>query len=344
MPSLGSLLRGITIPPVGGDTMFTNMYLAYDTLSDGMKKLLDGLHGIHTGTRKVDDPNSDREKEQKKINPPIAQPVVRVHPETGRKALYIGEKVSCFVDMTPEESRPLIDYLVKHATRPQFVYRHQWKQDDIILWDNRLHHAHRAGRLPGRRDPSPRAHHGEGHAVGPLPAMRRAFLKGLAAAALVPGFARAQAYPDKQIRMVIPFAPGGTTDLLARAVGQHMQETWGQVVVADKPRRCQRRGGGRDCRQGGARRIHALDRGDGPRHQSADLQEAAVRRRQRLHAGQPARDLPAARAGPSVGAGKNLGRADRSGEEVAQAADLWLGRQWLLAAIWPARCSRTWPD
>jgi tripartite-type tricarboxylate transporter receptor subunit TctC len=62
---------------------------------------------------------------------------------------------------------------------------------------------------------------------------RSVFLKGLAAAALVPGFARAQAYPEKQIRMVIPFAPGGTTDLLARAVGQHMQEAWGQVVVAD---------------------------------------------------------------------------------------------------------------
>ena len=63
VPSLGSLLRGITIPPVGGDTMFTNMYRAYDALSDGMKKMIEPLHGIHTGSRKVDDPNSDREKE-----------------------------------------------------------------------------------------------------------------------------------------------------------------------------------------------------------------------------------------------------------------------------------------
>jgi len=136
-PSLGSLLRGIIIPPVGGDTMFTNMYMAYDALSDGMKKMIEPLHAIHTGRRKVFDLHSEREKEQKKLNPPIAQPVVRVHPETGRKALYIGEKVSCLVGMTEEESRPLIDYLVKHATRPQFVYRHQWKQDDIVLWDNR---------------------------------------------------------------------------------------------------------------------------------------------------------------------------------------------------------------
>jgi taurine dioxygenase len=137
VPSLGSLLRGITIPPVGGDTMFTNMYRAYDTLSDGMKKLLEGLHAIHTGSRKIVDLSSDRATEQKKLNPPIAQPVVRVHPETGRKALYIGEKVSCCVGMTQEESRPVIDYLIKHAIRPQFVYRHQWRQDDIVLWDNR---------------------------------------------------------------------------------------------------------------------------------------------------------------------------------------------------------------
>ena len=137
VPSLGSLLRGITIPPVGGDTMFTNMYRAYDTLSDGMKKMIEGLHGIHTGSRKIVDLSSDRAVEQKKLNPPIAQPVVRTHPETGRKALYIGEKVSRFVDMTEEESRPLIDYLVKHATRPQFVYRHQWRNNDIVLWDNR---------------------------------------------------------------------------------------------------------------------------------------------------------------------------------------------------------------
>ena len=136
-PSLGSLLRGITIPSVGGDTMFTNMYKAYDALSDGMKKMIEPLHGIHTGRRKVLDPHAAREREQSAINPPIAQPLVRVHPETGRKALYVGDKVSCLAGMTPEESKPLLDYLVIHATRPQFVYRHQWQQDDIVMWDNR---------------------------------------------------------------------------------------------------------------------------------------------------------------------------------------------------------------
>jgi taurine dioxygenase len=139
-PSLGSLLRSFAVPEVGGDTLFANMYLAYDTLSDGMKKLIANLHGIHlSGTRKLANDNTgiDRMQEQKKLNPPVAQPVVRVHPETGRKALYIGEKVKRFDGLTDEESRPLIDYLVRHATKPEFVYRHMWRKNDILVWDNR---------------------------------------------------------------------------------------------------------------------------------------------------------------------------------------------------------------
>jgi len=139
-PSLGSLLKSYAVPEVGGDTLFANMYLAYDTLSAGMKKLIAGLHGIHlSGTRKLanDTTGVTRAEEQKRINPPVAQPVVRVHPETGRKALYIGEKVKRFDGMTEEESEPLIDYLVRHATRPEFLYRHQWRKNDILAWDNR---------------------------------------------------------------------------------------------------------------------------------------------------------------------------------------------------------------
>ena len=139
-PSLGSLLKSYEVPEVGGDTLFANMYMAYDQLSDGMKKLIANLHGIHmSGTRKLANDNTgvDRMQEQKKINPPVAQPVVRVHPETGRKALYIGEKVKRFDGMTDEESRPLIDYLVRHATKPEFVYRHLWRKNDILVWDNR---------------------------------------------------------------------------------------------------------------------------------------------------------------------------------------------------------------
>jgi len=140
VPSLGSLLRGLTIPEVGGDTVFANMYLAYETLSDGMKKMIAELHGIHlSGTRKINNLESGvpRAEEQRRLSPPIAQPVVRVHPETGRKALYLGEKVKRFDGFTEEESKPLIDYLNKHATRFEFIYRHQWRKNDIVAWDNR---------------------------------------------------------------------------------------------------------------------------------------------------------------------------------------------------------------
>jgi taurine dioxygenase len=139
-PALGSLLKSYAVPEVGGDTLFANMTLAYDALSDGMKQLIAGLHGIHlSGTRRLANDNTgvERMQEQKKLNPPVAQPVVRVHPETGRKALYIGEKVKRFDGMTEEESRPIIEYLVRHATRPEFVYRHQWRPNDIVVWDNR---------------------------------------------------------------------------------------------------------------------------------------------------------------------------------------------------------------
>lgn len=145
-PALGSLLRCHQLPEVGGDTLFANMYMAYDTLSEGMKKLIADLHGIHlSGTRKINvaEKGNERRAEVMKLNPPIAQPVVRVHPETGRKAIYLGEKVKRFDGMTEEESKPLIDYLNKHATQPEFVYRQMWRENDLLVWDNRctLHQA-----------------------------------------------------------------------------------------------------------------------------------------------------------------------------------------------------------
>ncbi len=145
-PAAGSLLRSWRVPEVGGDTLFANAYLAYETLSPGMQKLASQLHAIHfSGSRKLEGTTADRAhaEEQRRISPPVAHPVVRVHPETGRKALYLGEKVRRFDGMTEEESRPLIDFLNRHTTRPEFVYRHQWRPHDIVLWDNRctLHQA-----------------------------------------------------------------------------------------------------------------------------------------------------------------------------------------------------------
>jgi taurine dioxygenase len=136
-PALGSLLRAVEVPPVGGDTLFANMTLAYDVLSQRMKQMLDGLHGIHHAERKGADQAAQWEAENRRLNPPVAQPIVRVHPETGRKALYIGEKVKLIEGMTAAESQPIIDFLNQHVSRPQFTYRHMWQNDDLLVWDNR---------------------------------------------------------------------------------------------------------------------------------------------------------------------------------------------------------------
>lgn len=137
VPPMASLLRCVEIPHVGGDTMFTNCYLAYETLTDAMKRMLDGLHGIHVGGGNViDDSSPERLAESMRANQ-AAQPIVRVHPETGRKALFFGEKVRQLEAFTTEESKPLIDFLCQRATRAQFVYRHVWQEDDLLIWDNR---------------------------------------------------------------------------------------------------------------------------------------------------------------------------------------------------------------
>ena len=137
-PAQASLLHGIEIPPVGGDTMFCNMYRAYESLSDGMKKLLQDLYAVHMDIKAVLDYSTpERYAESRLRNPCTAHPVARVHPETGRKSLYISEEVRLFVGMTQEESRPLIDYLVNQAVRPQNIYRHRWQKDDLVMWDNR---------------------------------------------------------------------------------------------------------------------------------------------------------------------------------------------------------------
>lgn len=133
-----SLLRAIELPGVGGDTMFCNMYRAYDTLTGGMKKLLEPLRGVHMQSRAVHDLSTpERAEASWKRFPAAAHPAVRVHPESGRKALYVNRQVRFFVGMSSAESKPLIDYLADHAVRPQNIYRHVWKVGDLVMWDNR---------------------------------------------------------------------------------------------------------------------------------------------------------------------------------------------------------------
>jgi taurine dioxygenase len=125
--------------PVGGDTMWSNQYRAYERLSDAMKDMLDGVRAEYTGARLASLVGSDDV-------PSNFHPLVRTHPETGRKALYISKPVDTvprFEGMTDNESLPLLRYLYQHSTEPDNVLRHRWRTGDVVMWDNRctMHYA-----------------------------------------------------------------------------------------------------------------------------------------------------------------------------------------------------------
>jgi len=142
VPPMASMLIAREIPPAGGDTLFANMYLAYETLSDGMRRLLDGLRAVNTSakadvTRTREDRMKDSAREGRREYA-ASHPVVRVHPETGRKALYVNvAHTERFEGMTVEESAPLLDYLFRHQVRPEFTCRFRWRPGSIAFWDNR---------------------------------------------------------------------------------------------------------------------------------------------------------------------------------------------------------------
>jgi taurine dioxygenase len=138
-PAKGSVLMCKEKPPIGGDTMFANMYMAYETLSPVLRGFVDNLEAVHDITliKGFERRDPAQIAELKRVNPPIAHPVVRTHPDTGRKLLFVSERIRNFVGMTEEESRPLLDFLNSHATSPEFVYRHQWAVNDVVMWDNR---------------------------------------------------------------------------------------------------------------------------------------------------------------------------------------------------------------
>jgi len=140
-PAKGSLLYCSVLPPVGGDTMFCNMYRAWETLSPGLRVMLDGRWALHDMTL-ARETQAHRTAEElaaiRQRNPPVFQPVVRVHDESGRKALYVSEMTTVsFEHMTRAESRPLLDYLQQHSVQPENVYRHRWQVGDLMMWDNR---------------------------------------------------------------------------------------------------------------------------------------------------------------------------------------------------------------
>ena len=145
-PDLGTLLYAVDVPDVGGDTLFANMYLAYEALTPGMQKMLDGLIGVYNSDKLYAGGRANQlarlgamGEAVIKTEPLEAEhPVVRTHPETGRKALYVSRSHTLrFKDMTEDESAPLIEFLSDHAVRPEFQCRLNWENRTLAIWDNR---------------------------------------------------------------------------------------------------------------------------------------------------------------------------------------------------------------
>ena len=142
-PPMGTLLLACEVPLVGGDTLFANQYLAYETLSDGLRQTLDALVAISSSAKAdVSKSREDRLKtdgrEDAMKEYAAEQPVVRTHPETGRKALYVNVgHTARFKGWTEEESAPLLNFIFQHQIRPEFTCRFNWRPGSIAFWDNR---------------------------------------------------------------------------------------------------------------------------------------------------------------------------------------------------------------
>jgi taurine dioxygenase len=143
IPPMGTMLVAREVPPHGGDTLFANMYLAYESLSPGLRPLLDGLVAVNSSA-KADTTKTREDRMRDGANPAARKeyvaehPVVRTHPETGRKALYVnGGHTMRFKGMSEEESAPLLRFLFAHQARPEFTCRFRWGVGSLAFWDNR---------------------------------------------------------------------------------------------------------------------------------------------------------------------------------------------------------------
>ena len=147
-PPLGAVLHGLEVPPVGGDTMFANMYRAYETLSDGMKQIVETLVGLHDSHEPADYSQyykgmslTDKDGAVRQVS---RHPLVKTHPVTGRKSLFISPDYCMELEgMTARESRMILDYLEEHATQHEHCCRFRWQTNSIAIWDNRctMHNA-----------------------------------------------------------------------------------------------------------------------------------------------------------------------------------------------------------
>jgi len=142
-PPLGSILHGVVVPARGGDTLFASMSAAFEGLSDAMQRFLSSLTAIHDfshGFRESLAAPGGRERLAHMVadNPPVEHPVVMVHPESGRKCLYVNSLFTVGIkDMKVKESDALLGFLFEHVTTPEYSCRLRWEPDSVAFWDNR---------------------------------------------------------------------------------------------------------------------------------------------------------------------------------------------------------------
>ncbi|MGD9828339.1 MAG: TauD/TfdA dioxygenase family protein [Hyphomicrobiaceae bacterium] len=144
IPVMGTMLHAKQLPKVGGDTMFASMYAAYEALSKPMQKFLESLTAIHDYSHAYDvffsrfPERPPLSADAKAKVPPVQHPVIRTHPETKRKALFVNEGFTkAIVELNYDESKALVDFLVSFSVRHEFIYRHKWRKGDLLFWDNR---------------------------------------------------------------------------------------------------------------------------------------------------------------------------------------------------------------
>ena len=141
IPSKGSILHGIETTNAGGNTLFANMYAAYDDLADEMKRRIEGKWVIHDHDfiiKQSKELSARQDKGKYDALPPVCHPLVQLHPVTRRRCLFLSPHTMVNIEGMPEaEGRRLLDDLIAHAIQPKYVYQHVWTKHDVIMWDNR---------------------------------------------------------------------------------------------------------------------------------------------------------------------------------------------------------------
>lgn len=149
-------MRAVDVPEVGGDTLFANLYLAFETLSAKLQQILTGLKAVHSAARIFGKAADQSRFKMNKMNPEegdreVVHPVVRTHPATGRKCLFVNSTYTRRFDgMSEEESQPLLKFLYEHAARPEFTCRVRWRSNMMVIWDNRCTYHRAVPDYPGK--------------------------------------------------------------------------------------------------------------------------------------------------------------------------------------------------